>query len=1142
MPRTRLRSLVAAIAFTLPMAAGAPAQAAVPDLEKTSASQLAELMADGELTSYELTRAYIDRIAAVNQRGPAINAVRSLNPKALDEAKASDAARRAGSTRPLEGLPILLKDNIDVAGTPTTVSSIALEHSVPDEDAFVVKRLKAAGAVILGKVNLTEFAAFVSGQQQSGNGSLSGQVLNPYDRTFDPSGSSSGSASAMAAGLAAMTVGSDTEGSIVYPAANQGIVGLRPSTGLISRGGVVPISSSQDTLGPMTLTVTDLAMMLDTVVGVDPEDPHTAETAAVEGTKYTDQLQADALQGARIGVNSGTTTAHYVAAVDKLRDAGATIVPIPNSAFSFTRGGDIQFREFRRDLTSYLSKLPASAPLKSFDEVFDYLRFHPEEGLKYGITRMQPSSTFHLENPAEQAEYEQVRDFEIARSRTFLNGLLDSNDLDAVIVTNNTLTTPAAYAGFPVLTLPSGYATDTARPTGVQLVGRRFSEAELVGYGYAYERTIPARKAPSELNPADWRCVPGPRSDPHACAPTGAFGPLTNALIPPPLDLETLGVDELQRRLRAGTVTSTQLVKAYLDRIGFVNRQGPGLNVVRAINPAVMAEAAAAGGNGPLAGVPVLVDDTVNVKGMPTTGGALALEHLVASEDAAIVTKLRAAGAIILGKANVTELKGMVASGMPTGYGSLSGQTMNPYDGRSTATGVSAGATGAVATGLAAVAIGNDTTAGGLLTAAAATGVVAIRPTAGLVSRTGVLPTALSQDTPGATGRTVADVASTLSALAEPATDYRAALSKDALDGKRIAVVTNNEAAYTEAVATLTELGAEVVTVAAPSTTAPPQIVDREFKRDFNAFLAGFDGPVKTLADVLAFNDAHPVDTKKFTQARLEAANAVDLGDPATAAQYESDRSGGRTAARSALDARLAGVDAIFSMVASTATQAARAGYPVVTVPVGYTTNNRRPVAAAFTGAAGDDADLLAFAYAYERGAQIRQTPSQINPQTWHCVAPVVYGPRTCGPGEPTEDEVVPTPEATPTPAPPVATPAPKPLTASSKPATLTIQARRAGARVSGEVRGSALPATAASVRISVYDGDTRIARRSAKVVSGAVRLRFSGRVRSRTVTVTVTRLSPRGYVQKGGATRRLKIGKPLAAGKRSKLVTTTIR
>ena len=209
---------------------------------------------------------------------------------------------------------------------------------------------------------------------------------------------------------------------------------------------------------------------------------------------------------------------------------------------------------------------------------------------------------------------------------------------------------------------------------------------------------------------------------------------------------------------------------------------------------------------------------------------------------------------------------------------------------------------------------------------------------------------------------------------------------------------------------------------------------------------------------MIAFNDAHPATRRSSRQARLEAANAINLSDPTVAAQYESDLAGGRTAARTALDARLTGVDAIFSMVASTATQAARAGYPVVTVPVGYTTNNRRPVVAAFTGAAGKDADLLAFAYAYERGAQIRQTPSQINPQTWHCVAPVPYGPRTCGPGEPTVDEAAPvTPAATPTPTPaPTVVPAPSPVVAPVKAADAHdpgAASRRSGLRRGARLR-----------------------------------------------------------------------------------------
>ena len=312
----------AALAAVAALAAGAqPAAAAVPDLERTSATELEAKLTSGELTSVQLTKAYIDRIAAVNQRGPALNAVRALNPNALKEARVSDLARATHSVRgPLEGLPVLLKDNIDVAGMPTTASSIVLEHSVPDKDAFVVQRLKAAGAVILGKVNLTEFAAWVSNNQSSGNGSLHGQVLNPYDTSTDPGGSSAGSGVAAAAGLAALTIGSDTEGSILSPATQNGVVGIRPTTGLWSRTGVVPISESQDTLGPLVQTTSDAALLLNALTAVDPEDPHTAETAPVVGTDYTAGLKLDALQGARIAVTSGGS-AQYAAAKTALQAA-----------------------------------------------------------------------------------------------------------------------------------------------------------------------------------------------------------------------------------------------------------------------------------------------------------------------------------------------------------------------------------------------------------------------------------------------------------------------------------------------------------------------------------------------------------------------------------------------------------------------------------------------------------------------------------------------------------------------------------------------------------------------------------------------------------------------------------------------------
>ncbi len=1007
----------------------APAQAAELDLERLSATELAQKLSAREITSVELTKAYINRIAAVNQRGPAINAVRSLNPNALQEARVSDIARRTNSVRgPLEGIPVLLKDNIDVAGMPTTASSIVLERSVPDKDSTIVRRLKAQGAVILGKVNLTEFAAYVSNTQQNGNSSLGGQVLNPYDLAGDPGGSSSGSGVAAAAGLAALTIGSDSEGSIISPASQNGVVGIRPSTGLWSRNGVVPISEWQDTLGPLVQTVSDAALLLNAVSGKDALDPRTADTP--EGIDYTAGLKPDALQGARIGVTN-SNNAQYVAARTQLQALGATIVPItlPN----FPGAESILNREFRRDLTAYLTTLPQSAPVKRFEEAYDYLKAHPQEGLKYGDTRIGPSSTYHLEQPDERAEYEQVKAFEVNRARTYLNTALDGNTIDAILQLQLGLISQSAFASYPIVSVPAGFPADTGRPINITFVGRRFSEAKLVSYAYAYEQATKHRRAPSEINPASWRCVPGPRFDPHSCGPFNGFaGPLSDALIAPGLDLERLDIADIQRRFAAGTLTSAQLVKAYLDRIKYVNQQGPGVNAVRAVNPsatgaAISADNARAAGQpgGPLAGIPVLVSDTVDVAGLPTTGGSLALEGLAPTQDAFVVQRLKAAGAIILGKVNVTELNGMVSNGAPAGYGSLHGQVLNPYDLRSTVNGSSGGAVAAAAAGLAAATVGVDTDAAtngtgnptngasiSALVPAVNAGVVAMRPTFGLVSRTGILPTARSQDTPAPVGRTVADVAATLTGLVgrdpaddttanAPPQDYTTALSKSALDGKRIGVIVptggNAVDAFNAAVEEIEDAGATAVPLTAPNRPTTAKIVDREFKRDLDAYLAPHG---RNLAGIVAFNDAHPRDTLKFGQARLRAALALEASGPA----YESDLATGRTASRAYIDTLLANggapVDALLTLTAATAEVGVRAGYPQITVPMGYDATIRRPLALSFTGTAGDDAKLIGLAYAYEREAQIRRPPSEINPQTWHCVAIVRYLPRTCGPGE----------------------------------------------------------------------------------------------------------------------------------------------
>src|SRR4051794_1240480 len=383
--------------------AGAPAaRAADPplDLERLSVADMQSKMAAGQLTSVQLTRAYINRIAAVNARGPGINAVRILNPQALTDAALSDLGRATGHVRgPLEGVPVLVKDNTDVAGLPTTAGSVALQNSIPSKDSTVVANLRKAGAIILGKTNLSEFANFLTTgnpAMPSGYSGLGGQVLNPYDIDATPSGSSSGSAAAAAAGLAAVTIGTETSGSIVSPSAAQGDVGLRPTVGLVSRTGILPISATQDTAGPITRTVADAAAELQGIAGKDPEDAATNGAPATV-PDYLSGLKTDALNGKRIGIINNSN-AQYQAAITAIQALGATTVMLtatPSSSAPF----DILTPEFKRDINAYLGRLPASAPMKSLADIIAYNSAHANEAIKWGQGQLSLSDATDLTDP-----------------------------------------------------------------------------------------------------------------------------------------------------------------------------------------------------------------------------------------------------------------------------------------------------------------------------------------------------------------------------------------------------------------------------------------------------------------------------------------------------------------------------------------------------------------------------------------------------------------------------------------------------------------------------------------------------------------------------------------------------------------------
>ena len=477
---------------------------------------LQQRMADGNLDSHALTRAYLDRIALIDRAGPTLHAVIETNPDALREAAARDAERRAGKLRgPLHGIPVLLKDNIGATPMANSAGSLALKDFRPARDAFLVRRLRDAGAVILGKANLSEWANFRSVHGISGWSARGGQTRNPYVLDRSPCGSSSGSAVAVAANLAAVAVGTETDGSILCPAAVNGVVGLKPTVGLVSRAGILPISFSQDTAGPMARTVADAAALLSALAGRDEADPATAAAPGRAVYDYTARLSPDALRGARIGVlHSRLSEAADIGgvfrhALDVLQQAGATLVDVPLATDGQWDDAETEvlLHEFKAGVERYLRD--QHAPVTTLAGLIAFNRAHAgTEMADFGQDLFERSeATAGLGDPG----YIRAR----ATARRLagplgLDAALDGQRLDALV----TPTTGAAWridpkhgdnfpgagygaaavAGYPSLTVPMG-ARD-GLPLGLTFIGRAWSEPRLLGLGYAYEQRTLARTPP----------------------------------------------------------------------------------------------------------------------------------------------------------------------------------------------------------------------------------------------------------------------------------------------------------------------------------------------------------------------------------------------------------------------------------------------------------------------------------------------------------------------------------------------------------------------------------------------------------------------------------------------------------------------
>ncbi len=484
-------------------------------LEQADVSTLQAAMSEGSLTAVAITEHYLARIA---QLDPQLHAVLEVNPEALSIAAALDAERAAGTVRsPLHGIPVLLKDNIDTADQmQTTAGSLALlDAPTPQRDAFLVTRLREAGAVILGKTNMSEWANFRSTNASSGWSSRGGQTLNPYDLDRTPCGSSSGSAVALAADFAVLAVGTETDGSIVCPAAHNSVVGIKPSLGLISRAGLIPIAHSQDTAGPMARSVRDAALLLNALVAEDVDDLITSNLRTRTPLDYTAFLREDALEGKRIGVmrqafgRDAALDALMEAQLQVLRDAGAEVFDIAiNAARSFSSAEtQVLLFEFKNDLENYLYERGGS--LQSLRDLIAWNEANAATVMPHFGQELflQAQETTNLGDQ----EYLSALGYSKAFSQSSINSVMQDLELDALVAPTNSVGWPvdpsgdktqgyvtsaslAAVSGYPNITVPAGYLDGF--PIGLSFMGRQYSEPTLIGIAHAYEQLTQARRPP----------------------------------------------------------------------------------------------------------------------------------------------------------------------------------------------------------------------------------------------------------------------------------------------------------------------------------------------------------------------------------------------------------------------------------------------------------------------------------------------------------------------------------------------------------------------------------------------------------------------------------------------------------------------
>ncbi len=527
-----IAAAVAATASGSPLAAqvGPPVhlralQRPPTEIDEATIAQLQEMVRSGQQTYGTLTRHYLQCIDDLDRKGPTLRAILEINPDAPGIADQMDTERKAGRLRgPLHGIPIVIKGNIDTHDRmSTTAGSLALAGSIALRDAFIVQKLRAAGAVIIAKTSLSEWANFRSTHSSSGWNGQAGQGKNPYVLDRNTCGSSSGSGQATSANMTALSIGTETDGSIVCPSSAHALVGIKPTVGLWSRAGIIPISASQDTAGPMARTVTDAAILLGVLTGADPRDPATARSAGEALTDYTKSLDAQGLRGARVGVARAKLTGYsYDAdrlltnAIDAMKSAGAVIVDpadIPHlGEYDDTENIVLQY-EFKHGINEYLASLGPGAPMKSLKDLITFNEQHASEEMPYFGQEVFIQS--QARGPLTDKKYIDALAKNRRLSRTLgIDAVMTQHKLDAIVCpTGNPAwptdlvngdhftggsSTPGAVAGYPSITVPMGYALGSL-PVGLSFIGRAWSEASLIRLAYSFEQATLHRKAPRFL-------------------------------------------------------------------------------------------------------------------------------------------------------------------------------------------------------------------------------------------------------------------------------------------------------------------------------------------------------------------------------------------------------------------------------------------------------------------------------------------------------------------------------------------------------------------------------------------------------------------------------------------------------------------